>query len=159
MIAEVFQTACLCSHEKEKLRCLVPALGDLLVGVIGTPTHERTYRPKWAETGRFGPIQAEHVHMCEILEKSRTRERARKGNSLLGGPASGTHNRREFGAHTRRVWCFSRICNGSCAPGSLKPVDRVINPRRRPRQGLCRARPCVMDAGPQLRSGLIETAL
>ena len=31
VIAEVFRTVCLCSHEKGKLRHLVPALGDLLV--------------------------------------------------------------------------------------------------------------------------------
>jgi len=42
-------------------------------------TRARTDLP--SETGplsRFGPIRAEHVHVCEIFEKSRTRERLGK---------------------------------------------------------------------------------
>jgi len=40
VIAEDFRTMCLCSHEKGKLRYLVPALGDLLV-VLLTKTGPR----------------------------------------------------------------------------------------------------------------------
>jgi len=77
-----------------------------IIGVIGWPAHERTYRPKRAETGRFGPIRAEHVHLCEIFENSCTRERARKRNIVLGGPASGTHDwtRALFGSCRGATW-------------------------------------------------------
>jgi len=37
VIAEVFRTVCLCSHEKGKLRYLVPTLGDLLINTTSTP--------------------------------------------------------------------------------------------------------------------------
>jgi len=73
----------------------------------------------WSRTGplsRFKTIRAEHVHVCEIFEKSRTCERARKGNSLLGGPPSGTHDwtRALFGSCRATTWLQ---WGGSCPAG------------------------------------------